>query len=62
MISRTPRKIAHFARRIGGQSSCGNTFRGTASMDLGIFRGALNLIELPINLFWLVFCPAVWLS
>jgi hypothetical protein len=37
---RAPRKISHFARQIGGQSSCGNAFRGTASMDLGIFRGA----------------------
>jgi SpoVK/Ycf46/Vps4 family AAA+-type ATPase len=29
-INRAPRKIAHFARQSGGQSSCGNAFRGTA--------------------------------
>jgi hypothetical protein len=41
---RVPRKVVHFARQSEMQSSCGKAFRGTSSMNLGIFRGALAMI------------------
>jgi hypothetical protein len=33
-----PRKIAHSARQSEGKTSCRNSYRGTASIGLGIFE------------------------
>jgi hypothetical protein len=37
---RAARKFAHSVRQSEEQASCCNAFRGSVSMDLGIFRGA----------------------